>query len=247
METQEGQWVCYLNGTRIPADQCPPDADRFYMVDYTSYDSPEAYQQIQENKRLQGINSKALLDTNPGGYPPCSSVTPVGPEDQCGSESCNLHNILWLEFYGCSHEEAVGLTAVYNYSEGHPSAVAEALGGLDEFNQLNENGAEVPGMRAWYTAHKPLVQYILEAHESDSLLDYWWAAQIPNYRIHRYVEWSMLVIKGSDGAWAPHQLAGFPLVFTEDSFPDVSQSDPSYDRTDYWLTHHWASIRFDIG
>lgn len=206
METQiaEGQWVCFVQGTRLPADQCPPDAKRHYMVDYVTYDSPEAYAQIQANNKIQGAASQARFNSNPAGYPPCTNDPPMGPEDQCGNESCDLHNILWLEFEGCTHEQAIGLTAVYNRSEdwGH-GLIADTLGGMDEFNKLNEDGTDIPGMSAWYDSHLPLVQYFMESRESDSLLEYWLCAKYPGRYMPTNVTIYMVAETDGQGGWQP--------------------------------------------
>ena len=250
METQEGQWVCVVDGSRLPEAQCPPDAKRYYMVDYVMYDSPEDYRQIQENARIQGEASKARYDAAPHTYPPCSADPPHGPETSCGYETCDLHNILWLEFDGCTHEQAIGLTAVYSFSESWGyGIVADTLGGMDEFNTLNENGPDVSGMVAWYNAHQPLIHYIMETRESEDLLPYWEQEKYQNSNVHvpKYVEWSMLVQLNENQQWVPYQLAGFPLIFMSDDDPDVSKVDPAYVGPEYWQSHHWARIRFDIG
>jgi hypothetical protein len=247
----DGQWVYIKGGTFIPLsdypDGVPDGVTPVYRVDYTTYDSKESYEQIKAQEEINGAVNKARFDLAPDTYPACASDPPYGPERQCGYENCPLHNILWLEFEGCTHEQAVGLTAVYSFSDGWGYGnVVDALGGMDQFNEINEQGPDIPKMQAWYAAHKPLVQYILETTDRD-LLPYWWQAQIPTYHIPKIVEWSMLVHLDENQQWTPFQLDGYPLIFTDDSSPDVSNADPDYTGPDYWLTRHWAHITFDIG
>lgn len=175
----------------------------YYIVNYVRYDSKEAYEQIMENNRIQGIAAKALFDANPGGYPRCTNDPPMGPEVQCGSESCDLHNILWLEFDGHTHEQAIGITAVYNRSMDWGSGiVADTLGGLDEFNTITENGHDVPKMIEWYNTHQPLVQYFLESRDRE-LLEFWYSAKYPGRYMPTTVTLHMIIEPDGQGGWQP--------------------------------------------
>ncbi len=175
----------------------------YYVVDHVRYDSEDSYKQIMENHRIQGIAAKALYDQNPGGYPKCTNDPPVGPEAQCGNESCDLHNILWLEFDGCTHEQAIGLTAVYNQSDNQSGvgSVAEALGGMDEFNLINEEGANVPAMVAWYDQHQPLVRYFMESQDRE-LLEFWYCAKYPGRYMPTNVTGYMVVDPSGQDGWS---------------------------------------------
>lgn len=187
----------------------------------------------------------------PPKYPKCTADPPHSPDDLCGYENCDLHNILWLEKDGCTHEQAIGLTAVYGYSESMGyGPVADALGGMDEFNQLNEEGPDVPGMIAWYNAHLPLVYYILEIWEKDpeGLWNYWWQAKNPQHHVPVYEEFHLMVVKRDDGQWQPYKLPSLPVVFpaNDPGFTDVSKLDPTYTDTSYWQTHDWAVFRHEV-
>lgn len=175
---------------------------KYYIVDHVRYESEEEYNQIVENHRIQGIAAKALFDANPGGYPVCTNDPPMGPEAQCGSESCDLHNILWLEFDGHTHEQAIGITAIYNSLDSGPSQVAEALGGLDEFSTITEAGHDVPKMQVWYAAHQPLVQYILESRDRE-LLEFWLTAKYPGRYMPTTVTLHMIMEPDGKGGWQP--------------------------------------------
>lgn len=194
----------------------------------------------------------AAREDNPYQYPKCIEDPANGPEDLCGSESCDLHSIVWLESEGINHEQAVGLTAIYDYSLGYSSKVAEALGGLDEFNQLNENGLDDPAsLGAWYAAHLPLVEYVLETREQDGLYHYWLQARIPTYHIPVYQELSIMV-QEQDGVWSPYQIPGQPLILSNDwkEWQDQVDSDPMHKLPDglqdpsYWDHRRVARFKF---
>lgn len=249
-ELMEGEWVCFDRGTRLPADQCPPDAQLQYFVDHVSYDSPEAYAQIQETMRVQGAANRSRFDQNPEGYPPCTNDPPTGPEVQCGSESCDMHNILWMETEGFNHEQAIGLTAVYNFTFnawGY-GTVAEALGGLDEFDDLTDGDQNIPGLSQWYNDHKPLVEYIMETHEKHGLYEYWLASRIPGYEPRKWGQVSIHLFKGPDGQWQPYQVPGHPLIIPE----GYDQWSESYDAAkasmdpDQWATHAIGHFEFEL-
>lgn len=245
----EGQWVCFVNGTRVSANQAPPDVKRYWSVNYVSYDSPEAYAQIQENIRVQGAANKARFDQNPASYPPCLADPPMGPEVQCGHESCDLHNILWMETEGFSHEQAIGLAAVYSFSDGWGyGSVANALGGMDQFNDITGEGADTKALVQWYNDHKPLVEYILETHERHGLHEYWLASRIPGYEISKWSKVSIHLVKGPDGSWLPYQVPGHPLLIPEgyegwsESYDAAKASiDP-----ETWETHTIGHFEFEL-
>lgn len=249
----EGAWVCIeaKTGKRFlsESEETPAGCVRYWFVDHTAYDSPEAYAQLKEQARLNGIKLQALFDENPDGYPPCSADPPHPASDPCGWENCPLHNILWLRSEGLSLEIAIGLTALMDYQEREQGGVVfDALGGWESWDALTDNNTvwEGPKLAEWYAAHKPLVAYVVEKAGWNAL-EYWWNSQGVAYRIPKYVEWSMLVQSDGSGSWVPYQLPGHGLVFASDDWPDVSKSDPTYNGADYWLTHHWATIRFDVG
>lgn len=243
MSLDQPQWVYVKEGTIIPLpnypENVPAGVTPKYRVNATFYDSKDSYEQMTENARIQGIAAKARFDANPGGYPPCSNDPPTGPEEQCGSESCDMHNILWLEYDGCDHEQAIGLTAVYNFADSWGyGPVADTLGGMDEFNTLNENGPDMQGMIEWYNAHQPLVYYIMEIREKDDLWDYWWHAKNPDHLIPERGRISIHLIKGPNGQWQPYQAPGQPLLAPE-SYDDWLAN---YDATKASMTPEmWAN------
>lgn len=240
MVMEQGTWVCFAQGTRLPADQCPPDSKLHYMVDYITYNSPEEYVQLQENKRIQGIKSTETYNANPGAYPACINEPPMGPEEQCGNENCCFHNILWLQYDGCTLEQAIGLTAVYSFCDGWGyGPVVDALGGMDEFDQLNEEGPDVSKMGAWYDQHRPLIHYIMDTRENEpgGLRDYWRHSQDPKYIIPQYELIRLFLEKGPDGQWIPYQVPGKPFIIPEGLTEWIEHTDPIQDVPGFWKTH----------
>lgn len=190
---------------------------------------------------------EVMAQDHPPQYPVCSADPPHAPGDPCGWENCNLHNILWMEGDGCTHEQAVGLTAVYNFSESMGyGPVADALGGMEEFNALNENGVDVPGMVAWYDQHQPLVYYIMETNEQTGLWDYWWQAKHPTHPIPERGTISMWLVKGPEGQWLPYQTPGFPVVFPEDftGWSDHYDATKASMDPELWANHVVAHFEY---
>jgi hypothetical protein len=174
-------------------------------------------------------------------YPECSSYTPCGHEVQCGNEDCWLHNILWLESVGFTHEESIGLAAVYRWSANYSNRVADALGGLDEFENITMEDPESPQLKAWYHAHLPLVQYLLEGQYRD-MLRYWYQAQTPSMPVPKSDKLTMLVQRQPDGTWVPYTLPGYPTIFQ-----DNNSLDPLYavgvqigQIPGFYETHAWV-------
>lgn len=159
----------------------------------------------------------AAREDHPYQYPPCSSDPPFPPEESCGYENCDLHNILWLEKDGCNHAQAIGITAAYNFSENWGyGPVADALGGMDEFHTINENGPDVSQLIKWYEDHQPLIYYIMETSQRTRLWDFWLQATNPTWVIPERGRLSIHLVKDDQGQWQPYHVPGQPAVIPED-------------------------------
>jgi len=189
-----------------------------YIKDGVHYRSEQEYLQLQETARANGAANKARWDAAPGTYPKCNAEPPLGPEEQCGGEDCPLHNILWLELEGFTHEQAIALSAVYDFCmfQGY-GPVADALGGMDEFNNLTEMDPAPAALAQWYTDHYNLVYYIMEVHHKSCLWDYWWQAQTNSTRpVPERGTVTIHLVKDAEGNYQPYFPPDLPLVVPEE-------------------------------
>jgi hypothetical protein len=167
------------------------------------------------------------------------------PDDSvgCGSESCDRHNIMWLESIGLNHAQAIGIQAVWNFIMYRQyDSVSTALGGLEFFDNISDDPDNGPAYIAWFDSHRPLVDYCIGL--SADLEPYWQQAWHPHYTVADPQEVCILIESTDLGAtW---QFLGQPVLYQSRNAAVESSERPEGMDPYPWLKNQKQIACFQI-